>query len=146
VNGGFSNDPINCRFHKTEIHTTGANRDEKEAQNKCMTSPLPFYPFGGEHCREVTSCVKQYPLEASMYFLDHHPLFGLRECSHVFSGDAQYFRDPKIDVPIRELTDEVLYKWYHKHYDSNYDQPFGHDVSNPFEFPHIKYFDPKELL
>lgn len=81
-----------------------------------------------------------------MYFLDHHPVFGLRRCSHVFSGDADFFSEPKTDVPLRRLTDDVLHEWYFQHCKADDEEPFGHDVSNPFEYPHVKYFDPKSLL
>lgn len=145
VNGGFSG-RLDCRFHKTEIHIVGANRDEEEAPCISRTSPAPFYPFGGEHGQEIVNCVKQYPLEASIYFLDHHPVFGLRQCSHVFSGDATHFRQPRMNPPLRRLTDSILHEWYHEHRKSDREEPFGHDVSNPFEFPHVKYFDPKGLL
>lgn len=145
VNGGFSS-RMDCRFHKTEIHMTGASRDDMETPHRCRTSPAPFYPFGGEQGQEIVSCVKQYPLEASVYFLDHHPVFGLRQCSHVFSGDAEFFSEPKIDVPLRRLADGVLDEWYFRHYEARDEEPFGHDVSNVFEYPHVKYFDPKSLL
>lgn len=145
VNGGYSSDGIRCRFHKTEIHSTGARRDEIEVPCKSRTSPSPFYPFGEKEGQEIVSCVKQYPLEASVYFLNHHPVFGLRECSHVFSGDAKYFQEPKIDVPLKRLADEVLDEWYHEHLKSEAEEPFGHDVSNPFEFPYVKYFDPRPI-
>jgi hypothetical protein len=146
VNGGYSMDAMDCRFHKTEIHSVGQRRDEEEQPCRCRTSPSPFYPFGGKEGQEVVSCVKRYPLEASVYFLEHHPVLGLRECSHVFSGDAKYLLDPKIDVPLRRLVDDRLDEWYHKHFESEGEEPFGHDVSNPFEFPYVKYFDPKPLL
>lgn len=74
VNGGYSMDGVNCRFHKTEIHLMGQRRDEREQSCKSRTSPSPFYPFGEKEGQEVMSCVKRYPLEASVYFLEHHPV------------------------------------------------------------------------
>ncbi len=145
VNGGLSI-RLDCRFHKTEVHIAGVRRDAEESPFRCKTSPAPFYPFGGKTGQEIVNCVKQYPLEGSVYFLDHHPVFGLRECSHVFSGDAKYFCEPKLEVPLRRLTDTLLDEWYHRHHESDDEEPFGHDVSNPFQFPHVKYFDPKSLL
>ncbi len=37
-----------------------------------------------------------------------------------------------LDVELFEMTDEVIAEWYRK-------ENFGHDVSNPFRYPHIRY-------
>jgi hypothetical protein len=46
-------------------------------------------------------------------------------------------------VQLKRLSDDVLNEWYKHHHSKPNEEPFGHDVSNPFEFPDIKYFDPK---
>jgi hypothetical protein len=47
------------------------------------------------------------------------------------------------DPPIKRLTNRVLRKWYFNHYNHEDGMPFGHDISDPFTYPYIKYHSPR---
>jgi hypothetical protein len=150
VNSGASKEPpmsLECRFHKTEIRRQEyISRDEIEQCYSFTTSPSPFYPFGGNYGQKAMNCVKKYPLAGAIYFEKYRPLFGIYACYHIFSGAEDILKGKTLDIPLRQLNDDVLDEWYWNHYKSKDEEPFGHDISNPFEFPFIKYFDPKPLL
>lgn len=148
INSGYSKVlGLSCRFHKAEIRRKEyAVRDATEQRVAYKTSPQPFYPFGGSEGRKVRACVKKYPLAGAIYFDELRPLFGIAECSHVFSGAENHIEGPKLTIPLKRLEDDIIEEWYLEHHNGLDEEPFGHDVSNPFEFPYIKYFDPKPLL
>lgn len=150
VNSGASSNPVTvleCRFHKTEIRRQEyIARDEIEESCVFTTSPSPFYPFGGSTGQKAMNCIKRYPIAGTIYFENCTPLFGIYACYHVFSGAQDVLKGNRLDIPLRQLDDKVLEEWYWKHHNSPDEEPFGHDVSNPFEFPFIKYFDPKPFL
>lgn len=143
VNAGYSKYlGISCRFHKTEIRRMEyTKRDENEREFQYLTSPSPYYPFGGSEGRPFKTCVKKYPLSGSIYFEETKPLFALTACSHVFSGAEASINGDRIKVDLRRLTDTIAEEWY-GHFGID-EEPFGHDISNPFAFPYIKYYNPK---
>jgi hypothetical protein len=145
VNGGLSKAlGAFCRFHKIEARRKEYTvRDPREYEVPYKTSPEPYYPFGEF---ETKACVKKYPLPGAIYFDDLRPLFGIVSCSHVFSGADSDIKGPRQSIQLKRLDDNVLNEWYKYHYNKISEEPFGHDVSNPFEFPYIKYFDPKPIL
>lgn len=51
-----------------------------------------------------------------------------------------------LSIPLKRLDDGVLHEWYFDHYKDPRDEPFGHDVSDAFDFPFVKYCDPKPIL
>jgi hypothetical protein len=148
VNAGYSKAlGMSCRFHKTEVRMKDYNeRDISEAQVEYRTSPGPFYPFGGSDGLQGATCVKKYPLAGAMYMNELRPLFGIVSCSHVFSGSEKDLRGEILSIPLKRLDDLVLNDWYFQHHMDPDEEPFGHDVSNPFDFPYIKYHDPKPIL
>jgi hypothetical protein len=69
----------------------------------------------------------------------HHPKFAIVTCYHAFTGeeiyyDDQVFEEEKniLNLALKKLTDDVLEHWYH-------DKGFGHEVSDPFTFPYIRF-------
>lgn len=50
-------------------------------------------------------------------------------------------RGERLDLILRPLSDATVEEW-HEHFGNN-EEPFGHDISDPFSYPYIKYFDPK---
>ncbi len=142
VSGGYSKylGP-NCRFHKTEIRRKDIlERDSAEDKFEFKTSPSPYYPFGGQEGVKSHVCIKKYPMVASVYFEDTRPLFGIISCSHVFSGADKDIKGHRLGIEIKQLDDEILQEWYN--HNGPGEEIFGHDISNPFEFPYIKYYDP----
>lgn len=155
VNNGLGENPTT---HRIEIHSEETKeRDDADIESDFRTSPHPSYPFGGHDGREIKEWCKKYPLMSTIYFNDRHPLFGVTMCSHVFSGGEKYYKksifgkklvsfieDESLEIELKRLNDEVLDEWYLKQYTGD-EEPFGHDVSDPFRFPHIRYFDPKSI-
>lgn len=74
------------------------------------------------------------------------PLFGVTSCSHVFSGAEKELRGVVLPIPLKRLNDQVLHEWYFEHHKDPREEPFGHDVSDAFDFPYIKYCDPKPFV
>jgi hypothetical protein len=145
VNGGLSKAlGAFCRFHKIEVRRKEyITRDPKEYEVHYSTASEPYYPFGKFETKE---CVKRYPLPGAIYFDDLRPIFGIVSCSHVFSGAESDIKCPRLSAQLKRLNDDVLNEWYKHHHNRLNEEPFGHDVSNPFEYPYIKYFDPKPIL
>ena len=148
VNAGYSGAlGMSCRFHKTEIRMKEiAERDFVESETKYKTSPEPFYPFGNSDGLNGSTCVKKYPLAGTIYLSDLQPMFGIKSCSHVFSSAEKDLRGKVMSIPLKRLDDTVLHEWYFEHYKDPREEPFGHDVSDAFDFPYIKYCDPKPFL
>ena len=148
VNAGYSKGlGVSCRFHKSEIRMKGiAERDFSEDEAQYKTSPEPFYPFGGSDGLNGRACVKNYPIAGAVYLNDSQPMFGITSCSHVFSGAEKDLRGRILSIPLKRLDDQVLNEWYFNHYKVENEEPFGHDVSNTFDFPYIKYCNPKPFL
>ena len=143
VNAGYSKYlGISCRFHKTEIRRIEYTlRDEHERDFQYLTSSSPYYPFGGASGRTCKTCIKKYPLSGAIYFEETRPLFALAACSHVFSGAEASLDGDRLQVDLKRLTDVVAEDWY-EHFGPN-EEPFGHDISDPFSFPYIRYYNPK---
>jgi hypothetical protein len=136
-----------CRFHKTEVRMKDyIEGDRIEDSCTFKTSPSSFYPFGGDSGIAGQNCVKKYPLAGSIYFEDYRPLFGMNTCFHAFSGAEDEVRGERLKITLKRLDDITLEEWFLNHHKSPDEEPFGHDVSNPFEFPFIKYTDPKPFL
>jgi hypothetical protein len=89
-----------------------------------------------------------YPLNTGkdLQFKALQPLFGIRACSNVFSGAKYDLQGDIFNPPLKRLTDRILTQWYFKHYNHEDDMPFGHDVADPFTYPHIKYHPAKSDL
>lgn len=148
VNAGYSKGlGVSCRFHKAEIRMKEyPERDFSEYVAKYKTSPKPFYPFGNSSGLDGSTCVKKYPIAGAIYLNHLRPMFGITSCSHVFSGAEKDLRGQILSVPLKRLDDKVLHEWYFEHHKDPREEPFGHDVSDAFDFPFIKYCDPKPFL
>lgn len=145
VNGGLGS--MECSFHKNEIRPLDGIRSTDVTTFSEKMSPKPYYPFGKKGEVICKGCIKIYPLDGDdLQFEERHPLFGIRACSNVFSGAGYTFHGHRFNPALKKLTDNVLKKWYFDHYHKIDDMPFGHDVSDPFSYPYIKYSCPKDQL
>jgi hypothetical protein len=67
-----------------------------------------------------------------------HPKFAIVTCYHAFTSEEIYYDEPVfkekeiLDFCLYKLTDNVLDDWYDQ-------KGFGHEVSDPFTFPHIRF-------
>jgi hypothetical protein len=146
VNDGFA-DP-ECGFHKIEIRPSTGERSQVETFYSKKMSPAPYYPFGKDGNIECKGCSKNYPLsnKSDLKFRELHPVFGIRACSNVFSGNEHDLKGGIYDPPLINLDDIVLNDWYFNHFTQEDDMPFGHDIANPFSYPYIKYRCAREEL
>ena len=146
VNTGYSKSlGMSCRFHKTEIRREEyTERDFNEYEFPYKTSPAPSYPFGGSNGLNGSTCIRKYPLAGTVYMKELQPLFGIASCSHVFSGAEKDLHGRVLSLQtLKRLDDKILHEWYFEHYKNVNEEPFGYDVSDPFDFPYIKYSNPK---
>jgi len=146
VNGGLGS-PIDCHFHKNEIRPKTGKRSIRHREFEEKLSPKPFYPFGKRGNVTFEGCTKNYPLSGKdLYFEKYHSKFGIAICPNVFSGAKSALSGKRFNPPLKKLTNQVLNIWYFKHYNDEIDVPFGHDIADPFSYPHIKYHTTKEFL
>ena len=61
-------------------------------------------------------------------------------------GRKKALRGKIMSIPLKRLDDRILFEWYFEHYNDEKDEPFGHDISDTFAFPYIKYCDPKPIF
>lgn len=149
VNGGDGDASSgNLTFHRAEIHSAKLKRRDKSDRHcSYKTSSEPYFPCGGENGKDAEGWYKRYPLATTIYFEINRPLMGIKNCWHAFSGSCNEIEGcRRLTTPLNKLEDSLLEEWYYEHYKSKNEEPFGHDVSNPFEFPYIKYFNPKPLF
>jgi len=112
--------------HQTEIY----REDESSALGRVeyRTNRVPEYPFGEKEC---VGYFKEDSIE-KVTLKDKKPIIGVATCYHAYTTTGSYLRGPILNLRLLELREEVLEKWYHN-------ENFGHDVSNPWKYPHIRY-------
>lgn len=118
--------------HKTEVY-----QDDEAyiwGKAKYKTNKTPQYPYG-EHSEQAWFIAA--PL-TRMEFEGTRPKIGIATCYHVYSVEKKELTGPILDLPLKRLTEKTLKKWYEKEH-------FGHDVSNPWKFPHIRFHSPPKL-
>jgi hypothetical protein len=57
-------------------------------------------------------------------------------------GSFRPYTISQIPPRLKKLTDRILTRWYLHHYHDDNDMPFGHDISDPFSLPFIKFHKP----
>jgi hypothetical protein len=68
----------------------------------------------------------------------HHPKFAIVTCYHAFTAEEIYYDEPVfkgkniLNFTLKKLTDNILDDWYNQ-------KGFGHEVSDPFTFPYIRF-------
>lgn len=146
VNSGLGG--VDCGFHKSEIRPKIGERSTSVEHFSVNITKEPLYPFGKDGSVKYDGCAKVYPLtDNDLTFEDDtHSLFGIRACSNVFSGAVSALHGERFNPPMRNLTDSVLKDWYFHHYNDDNDMPFGHDVTDPFTYPYIKYHSSRNDL
>jgi hypothetical protein len=70
----------------------------------------------------------------------------MNTCFDAFSGAQDELRGERLRVKLKRFEDTTLEESFLNHHKSADEEPFDPDVSNPFEFPFIKYVDPKPFL
>jgi len=134
--------PVDYAGHGIEVysHITKA----KVRNVDYTTSPKGYFPWGGEPGRKRKGQVKDIPIE-QLAFKNGRPVVIVLNCYHAFTGLKQKL-PPKerhdITPRLQRLSRGLIGRWYFRHVKNR----FGHDVSNPFNEPHIMYYTPPEGL
>ena len=137
------------RLHKNEIRRRENMQQETQ---QCIDGHRRFHftwafqSFSGPQGQTTESYIKRSSLPGAIYFDELGSLFGMVSCFNASSSAEKDLFDPILPVPLKSLTDDVLNKWYPKHNNKFNEEPFGHDVSNPFDFPYIKDLNPRRCL
>ncbi len=111
------------------------------------TSPKESFPWGGEYGRSNVTEVFEFPI-GDLKFLGSNPSLFVATCYHAFEGISplaferkkEFLESHRIPLKTKRLDDKVLDMWYNL----NVENRFGHDISNPFESPFIKYHPPPD--
>ena len=125
---------IDAEPHRNDIYV---NQDHlSEGISAFLTADKPSYPLGR---RPSQTNFKEFPAE-QLTLHGSRPVVAVITCYHAFTAKGVYydedvFRKP-LDITLRPLTDEVLTEWYEQ-------KNFGHDVSDPFELPYLKFAEPQ---
>ena len=106
------------------------------------TSSKKTFPWGGKHGRKNTTQIREIPIE-ELFLEKGKPAVTVLNCYHAFSGLKRYLSpdERKELMPKLERLDRrLLERWYYHHAEIR----FGHDISKPFEEPHVMYYPPPE--
>ena len=135
-----STGPIENGGHGVEVFS-----NVSEAKFKTVlytTSSDKAYPWGGKYGQSNATQVRYIPIKQLMFENQRIPVVVLN-CYHAFAGlkrsllpDEKKLLNPK----LQRLDHKLIEQWYYL-YAAN---RFGHDLSKPFDEPHIMYFPPPE--
>ena len=116
----------------TEVY--GEDEEFSRGKTSYETSEYPLYPFGRR--RRFDSYLAG-PIKR-VTFRGARPVLAIATCYHVYTTLSHYQAGPVISPPLKRLTTRVLTRWYRMGH-------FGHDVSDPWVFPHVRFSPPPEL-
>lgn len=124
--------------HKKQVHAGAMRR---------KTASFESFPWG-RHNYEIW--VLDQPIY-NLVFIEKRPVVRVSNCFHVFTGIKWnqwqgHRKKPKTENPLRHelkmplcrLDRRILWQWYYQHRENQ----FAHDLSNPFNPPHILYYPP----
>jgi hypothetical protein len=106
------------------------------------TSSEKTFPWGGKHGQKNTTQIREIPIE-ELRLENGKPAVTVLNCYHAFSGvKRQLSPDERKELKpkLERLDRRLLERWYYHHAKNR----FGHDVSKPFEEPHVMYYPPPE--
>jgi hypothetical protein len=128
--------------HGVEIYSSRNNVWSGEMRTH--TASVNSYPWG-RHLYKIW--VVEQPLKG-LLFRRRRPVVRITTCYHVYTGIVQDRLPPdfpvtaldvlfphELEIPLCRLTRQILWKWYYQHFENR----FGHDLSHPFDPPHIMY-------
>jgi hypothetical protein len=119
--------------HRTDIYEVRDRRLRDYTDNvPYTTGPKTQYPFGENRSRDevIVRSISKLAFEGKRLKIC------LAACYHVYDAlDPNMVRGPVLVSPLRRLDDSVLDEWYNEEH-------FGHDVSNPWVKPYIRYHPP----
>ena len=134
--------PVEHAGHGVEIFS-----QVSEAKAKTVlytTSPKKFFPWGGDTGQKNSTQVREIPIQ-KLVFEKGNPVVLVINCYHAFVGLKRKLipeERKELKPRLEPLDGRLLDKWYYKHAKNR----FGHDVSKPFDEPHVMYYPPPEDL
>ena len=138
-------------FHWTEVYAENIFTPHEYIKNcdlplRCV---YPFSPKEGSRINTVTQHLKAFSITELLdqgskkgNFHGNRLKLAVTSDFHAYSHDVSGDSIVLDQIPLRELTDEVLTQWYKRFLESQVGikvEPFKHDVSDPMSDPYIKY-------
>ena len=108
------------------------------------TAPRTSFPWGGDHGQNTSTEIREIPI-GDLRFENGRPVIEVLNCYHAFVGlKPKRFLEKRNELHPRleRLDRELLEIWYYR----NAKNRFGHDISKPFDEPHVMYYPPPEDL
>lgn len=130
--------PVESGGHGVEIYSRIKKARVRSVEY--TTSPKPAFPWGGDEGKKNSTQVREMPME-KLIFEGSRPAVEILNCYHAFAGlKRELSSDEKnmLSPPMERLDRELLEKWYYLHSTNK----FGHDLSKPFDEPHLMYYPP----
>ncbi|MFX1566500.1 MAG: hypothetical protein ACFFCH_10960 [Promethearchaeota archaeon] len=135
--------PIEYAGHGVELYTPTTKAESRSSQG--LTSPKNAFPWG-QYAIEIQ--ILEQPM-SNLAFQNQRPVILIVNCYHVFTGlkvwhlsESQEEIMHALEIPLKRLDLALLEHWYYR----NVNNRFGHDLSNPFTEPYLKYYPPPEDL
>ena len=132
--------PVEYAGHGVEVYSHIPKAEVREVEY--TTSPKGSFPWGGDQGQKNATQIREIPIEW-LVFENGRPVVLVLNCYHVFTGfkmKPQLEERNKLNPRLTRLDRGLLEKWYYRHAKNR----FGHDISMPFEEPHIMYYPPPE--
>jgi hypothetical protein len=107
-----------------------------------VTSDKGVFPWGGNSGQNNATQVREIPIE-KLVFKNGNPAVLVVNCYHAFAGLKRQLlpeEQKELKPELVCLDQKLLDKWYYRHTKNR----FGHDISKPFNEPHIMYYPPPE--
>lgn len=124
---------VDAQPHRNDIFVD--QNSYSEGESLFTTSDFPYYPNGK---RPASTAFKEFAMD-KLIMTEDRPTFAIITCYHAFTSRKYYYGEEvfkkKLDALPHNLTDDVLSDWYQRKH-------FGHDVSDPFEFPYLRFAEP----
>lgn len=135
--------PIEYALHGVELYSPVTQVDPRSS--KGMTSPKDAFPWGQY---EIETQIIEQPIN-NLAFQNQRPIILIVNCYHVYTGfktwrisESQEEMTHALEITLKRLDQSLLEQWYYRHVNNR----FGHDLSNPFTEPYLKYYPPPEDL
>ena len=132
--------PVEFAGHGVEVFS---NVTEASFRNvEYTTSSKKFFPWGGDSGQKNLTQIRIIPADR-LFVEGKRSEVIVVNCYHAFTG-VKIALTPEERVELKpklvRLDQKLLDAWYYRNSKNRY----GHDVSNPFEEPYIKYYPPPE--
>ena len=132
--------PVKYAGHGVEVYSRIPKAEVRDVEY--TTSPKGPFPWGGDHGQNSATQIREIPTER-LILENARPSVLVLNCYHVFAGLKRKLPPEernKLTPQLERLDRSFLERWYYRHTKNR----FGHDISKPFQEPHIMYYPPPE--